>query len=78
MNSNTTPEAQEAERVYNYIVAFFRDNHYSPRIRDIHDDLGIGENRVRRLLAALRAAGRICAGSTLPTIYTREALPPAA
>jgi len=67
---------QEAERVYNYLLAFFGDNDFTPRIRDIHDDLGISENRVRQSLALLRDAGRVCAGSTLPTVRTREALPP--
>ena len=68
MSARTADITQTTERLDSYLVAFFADNGYSPRRRDIYDDLGITEYQLDRALARLRGAKRVCEGSTLPTV----------
>ena len=63
----------DAQRVYRFIG----DNDYPPRPLDICHDLGFSEDQLDRSLVHLRGAGRICEGSTLPTVYI-DPSPPAA
>jgi hypothetical protein len=66
----------EADRVYRYISAFVGDNGYPPTCEYISEWLGLEGWRVEKALKRLRAAERICDGSTLLTVQT-EPLPPA-
>ncbi|MEO8393412.1 MAG: hypothetical protein ABI700_10515 [Chloroflexota bacterium] len=62
--------------MYRYISAFVGDNGYPPNSEYIAEWLGLEGLRVEKALKRLRAAGRICEGSTLPTVYI-EPVPPA-
>ncbi|HVU14960.1 MAG TPA: hypothetical protein VHD90_26985 [Phototrophicaceae bacterium] len=76
MNGMQGTRIRDTERVYRHICAFTGDHGYPPSPEAIANWLGFRVQRVHHALMRLRAAGRICERSTLPTVYID--LPPAA